>query len=487
MAPGLLQSLLPKEIIESAESLASTCPKTPTQDEYFASIRHECRRRGLIGWEEEEELTDTDISAAFSFESYVAQNRLHHTWLTKEQWVDPTDSINDFEFRRIDSAQQMLEQSDEDDEETNQVGQQASQEDERDAQRKTFLETHAPLHLQTITDNTKRDFLAAGGTEQRLDEIENHHPTNTILYWIAELWHLKEQLKTDKDPREELFLSIRVFCDIPQEDCHVVHCKIPYNETWLGFSSKMNQQLLVRYLIKKHNPDIAETLFVDDDTIWPPEGILPLRNEDDSIVAPNQYTKRADIVYEGGSGRGWWSLVHPKKDANGLTNLYTDWKAVDNAEDWDCLMRWLNEHREATVAFRHQSTKERMEFVTRKRKEEETVLGFPGYVPFNLYLDRHWDMIEDKKQLYGPLRQDSYIGEELEMEVPEGSERLQSTAAREIDEHLRSWEIKKGESDKEVNLKGVAKGSDVGPSANLEESLIETKAKVRGQQPQDGN
>jgi hypothetical protein len=41
-------------------------------------------------------------------------------------------------------------------------------------------------------------------------------------------------------------------------------------------------------------------------------------------------------------------------------------------------------HREATAAFRHQSTKERVEFVAKKRveeeeeEEEETVLGLSG-------------------------------------------------------------------------------------------------------------
>src|ERR1700722_18108017 len=46
--------------------------------------------------------------------------------------------------------------------------------------------------------------------------------------------------------------------------------------------STMNQHLLVRYLVKKHNPSIAETLFVDDDTIWLPKGLFPLRGDESS-------------------------------------------------------------------------------------------------------------------------------------------------------------------------------------------------------------
>lgn len=38
----------------------------------------------------------------------------------------------------------------------------------------------------------------------------------------------------------------------------------------------MNQYLLVSCLIQKHN---LETLFLDDDTVWPPEGLLRLRGD----------------------------------------------------------------------------------------------------------------------------------------------------------------------------------------------------------------
>jgi hypothetical protein len=438
-------------IVATAQSLtAPFFPPNPTQDEYLTLLRHECRRRGLVDWKEE--LTDADILAAFPFKTYMNSQPPHHTWLTKEQWADATDSINDFEFQKIDREQQALEQEDRQDEQT-------KQDNEWNTQRRTFLETYAPLYLPAITANTKRDYVAAGGTQQRLDSIAQTHPANTILYWLAELWNLQAQLKTEKDPKKkERFLSTRVFCDILQESCRVVDCRIRYSETWAGFTSTMQQQLLVRYLVTKHNPAIAETLFADDDTIWPPEGVLPLRNEDDSLVSPEQYTRRADLVYDNGPGRGWWCLVHPKQGPEGLLNVRTGWKAIDDVEDWDSLMKWLNEHREATVAFRHQSTKERMEFVARKREEEETVLGFPGYRPFNFYLDRHWDMVEDKTQLYGPLREESNLWEELDMEVSEGSGRLQSAASKEIDAKLKEWGITKDASVEEY--KGQRKGVD---------------------------
>jgi hypothetical protein len=45
----------------------------------------------------------------------------------------------------------------------------------------------------------------------------------------------------------------------------------------------MNQYLLVSCLIQKHK---LETLFLDDDTVWPPEGLLRLRDDNDNIVNP---------------------------------------------------------------------------------------------------------------------------------------------------------------------------------------------------------
>lgn len=438
---SLPPSLCAGGIIKTAAGPTTLSRRTPTQEEYLTFLRQECQRRGLVEWHEG--LTDTGILAAFPFDTYVHSDLQHHTRLTKEQWADPTDSINDIEFHKIDWDEQVLEQAPGYDTAPSQEIDQVKQEDDWNTQRKAFLETYAPLHLQTIIENTKRGYLAAGGTQRCLDEVEKDHATNTVLYLLAELWNLQERLNRDKDPKKERFLSVGVFCDILQESCHVVDCRIAYNETWPDFVSKMNRQLLVRYLVTTHNPAIAETLFVDDDTIWPPEGILPLRNPDDSIVFPEQYTKRADIVYENGPGRGWWALVHPKEDSRGLTKVKTHWKAIDDAEDWDGMMKWLDKHRQATVAFRHESTKERMEFVAKKRVEEETVLGFPGYVPFNVYLDRHWDMVEDKKQIYGPPRAESRVWEELGMEVPKGSEQLPPAAAREVDAKLQEWTARK--------------------------------------------
>ena len=363
---------------------------------------------------------------------------LRHTNLTKEQWADPTDQINNFEFEEVDDP--LSDNVDWDEK----ACEQSKQQENWNEMRKTMLEYYAPRYLQPITATTKLDFLAAGGNQERLDDIEATHPDHTILHWLAELWALQQQQSAAKDPQKDRTLSVMVFSDIPQEDVRVVYCKIPYTETWPGFTATMAQHFFVRYLVKKHHPTIAARLFpVDDDTIWPPEGVLPFRDEDDNVVDPEQdHPRRADLVYEDGPGRGWWSSVIPKEAATGLLGMHTEWRALDGAEDWDSLMAWLDGHRQATAAFRHLSTKERAKFVAGQREREETVLGFPGYRVFNVYLDRHRRRVGDQRLLYGPLKEEAVEEgqeeERLMMQVPEGSERLRSRAAREIDEIL--WE-----------------------------------------------
>lgn len=73
-------------------------------------------------------------------------------------------------------------------------------------------------------------------------------------------------------------------------------------------------------------------------------------------------------------------------------------------------MKWLNGYCQSTASFWHQSAKERAEFVANQIELEETVVGTPGYQAFNVYLDRHRNMISDQTQLYGPLREDSEAG-----------------------------------------------------------------------------
>jgi hypothetical protein len=95
---------------------------------------------------------------------------------------------------------------------------------------------------------------------------------------------------------------------------------------------------------------------------------------------------------------------------------------------------------------------------------EETV-GIPGYRAFSVYLNRHRNMISDQTQLYGPLREDSEVWHL--MQLPEGSEGLQSAASKEIDALLRTWGIEKVRLDEEASAKSSDDKSSKGPGQML--------------------
>ena len=128
------------------------------------------------------------------------------------------------------------------------------------------------------------------------------------------------------------------------------------------------------------------------------------------------------------------------------------WKAIDCVEDWDRLMKWLNEHREWMAAFRHESLKERAKFMAAQKAKEDTVVGFPGYRALNVYLDRHRSEV-DQTHLYGSLREYSAtVTGDLWRVLSRDDERMQSDAAREIDALLQKASIT------EVGHKGLRKG-----------------------------
>jgi hypothetical protein len=107
--------------------------------------------------------------------------------------------------------------------------------DKWNEERGAMLHIYAPMYLQTITEETKNNFLAAGGTQKRLDDITQNYPANAILYLLAELWNLQEQNDGAKDPKEDRFLSVIVFSDLPQEALKSSHAKSP--TTKLGLAS----------------------------------------------------------------------------------------------------------------------------------------------------------------------------------------------------------------------------------------------------------
>ena len=142
----------------------------PNQSEYLSLLRDECRCRGLVDWRDE--ITTADIMACVPFDSYRKTQPLHHSQMTPDQWLD---------LKNYPPAFAASDQNNPIEESLKEV--------RRDEDRRTLLEKYAKMHLDDITEKTKKDFIAAGGKQERLEQISDDHPVNTILYWLAELWN----------------------------------------------------------------------------------------------------------------------------------------------------------------------------------------------------------------------------------------------------------------------------------------------------------
>lgn len=126
----------------------------------------------------------------------------------------------------------------------------------------------------------------------------------------------------------------------------------------------MNQRLFVRCVSSRHNPrHCRNALYGRRHRFAPPRRTGAAQPGGPSTTIPGQYSRRADVAYEDGRSGRRLSLVYPKRDAEAWMDLCTDSKVADNAEDGDSLMKWQKGHCEGTVTGRHDSAKERMEFV----------------------------------------------------------------------------------------------------------------------------
>ena len=60
-------------------------------------------------------------------------------------------------------------------------------------ERRTMLWNYVPMYLQTMNNS-----LAAGGTLERLDDITQNYPANTILYRLGTYKNKTTELKTPR-------------------------------------------------------------------------------------------------------------------------------------------------------------------------------------------------------------------------------------------------------------------------------------------------
>jgi hypothetical protein len=139
--------------------------------------------------------------------------RLHHRALTKEQWADPSDPVNNFKFQQNNTHLQETDW----DQEASERAKSAGKWNER---RRVTLEISTPLYLQAITEEAKNNFLTAGGTQERLDDIPQSSPgsPNSGTY--------KNKTAEPKTPRRTVSTP-SWYSPTFHKNLKVVTCRIP--------------------------------------------------------------------------------------------------------------------------------------------------------------------------------------------------------------------------------------------------------------------
>lgn len=210
-----------------------------------------------------------------------------------------------------------------------------------------------------------------------------------------------------KDDRIRLI----ILSDIPQEpgyegddgvwDMAVkpvrIHFYVDRNTSFTDFQENIAEFPLIRYHVTKYNPDLANVLFVPDDKVYPPD-LHASWGEEGKALHSERFQKRADLVYDNDSGRGWWAGVIDALDEHDpLVFLSIDWRALNTEGDWKLLMQTLKFGKATKVAYLyHLSARERINFVQEQvDKEKNYMAEHQGYKLLNFLLKRHRDEEKD--------------------------------------------------------------------------------------------
>lgn len=138
-------------------------------------------------------------------------------------------------------------------------------------------------------------------------------------------------------------------------------------------------------------------LFIPDDEVYP-RGSHTSWDEEGNTIRPERFQKRADLVYDDGPGRGWWSgIVKTSCQHDQTVFRRIDWHALDTEEDWVSLLQTLKAGPGKSVThLYHLSVREQIQFVQKQVDEEKRYRReHRGYKMFNFLLKRHRDEEKD--------------------------------------------------------------------------------------------
>lgn len=390
-----------------------------SEENYVNLLLEECYSRGLIGWLTH--ATTADVVAGMgTFTTWQTEDSTYYEELDRESTNDAT----------IEQKQRA-----------------------RKLERKDLLEAYHTTHGAQVQQHTHHRYLQLGGTSEDWLAIRQKCPNNTLLYWLAALWKREETVKamdntaSEAPPRahaRESFsdiprsrqsdeISFTILGDIPQEPGYQgddgvwdmivkpVHIQfyIDRNTTFTYFQEYIVGFPFIRYHTTKNNPELATVLFVPDDHVYPP-GLHAAWHEEGNTIRPERFPNRADVVYDDGPGRGWWSgIVDTSSQPDQAISRSIDWRSRDTEEDWEALLRTLRGGQGTNVAYLyHQSVRERIQFVQKQVDDEvEYMREHQGWKMFNFLLKRHRDEEKDGgiDSLCGARKDRRKEGEDVEM------------------------------------------------------------------------
>ncbi len=268
-------------------------------------------------------------------------------------------------------------------------------------EREALLKTYAWLYLEGITKNIEKKLLEVGATKS-----QNRCSEDAVLHDLGTLW-ASTVAKAPKEDKPQACIGI--FSDIPQEETSIEYINIAFDTTLAKFKTQAANPGVVRYLIKKHHPELAETLFLDDIIVY--HHPYPTAIDDSDPSFPAQiYPITRD--YEA-TDNGWYAHVIPLEKAT-MVNQHRDWRPINTEADWQSLLRLIRKGSARSVFMRHKSVEDRINFVKRHREREELEIAKTGGFYTNVFLSRHMetlsptDKFEGARQLEILRREDYY-------------------------------------------------------------------------------
>jgi hypothetical protein len=239
-----------------------------------------------------------------------------------------------------------------------------------------LLKSYGWLYLERIKWNLEKLLSAAGAAK-----TQHPSPEESALHDLGTLWACTVE-KVEKDINH---VQIGIFSDIPQEDTKFEYVNVPFTLSFKHFNSQIAAMGIIRYLTTLHHTDLAKTLFLADSTVY--------HHPYPTAIDPSDADYPAEIYplirdYEA-PGNGWFSHLVPH-GSHGMLNVQHDWRAINNEEGWQSLLRVLKATGQR-VFMRHKSVEDRMEFIRQHREREELEIAKTGGHHTNMFLTRHRD------------------------------------------------------------------------------------------------